>query len=160
MANICRGKEERGIMDPLKLDWQIHGEPHTYTVDSTKQVCIGRHGDCDIVVPSPIISRRHALIFREGSSFYLQNISRTNDIWLDDGVRLSEGQRASLRPGDGFKIGSVQFEVADPPQAASESMSINIVCSHCQRRVPYSAGAFCPHCGTSLDTGVTVYGGS
>lgn len=46
-------------------------------------VTIGRNPDCEIALPSSTVSRRHAQIRREGSHFFLQDLSSTNGTLLN-----------------------------------------------------------------------------
>ncbi len=147
-------------MDSLTLEWQLGGQASVHTVAAAGTTKIGRSHDCDVVLAHPMVSREHAKIFRQGSVFYLQNISPTNPIHLGDGVRLSEGQLASLQAGDLFRIGPVQFHVALPAQSTDQAPPrFTIVCSVCRQKVDYSSGGVCPHCNTPLsEGGGTIYG--
>ncbi len=44
---------------------------------------IGRHSDCAISLPSSTVSRRHAQIRREGSQYFLSDMSSTNGTLLN-----------------------------------------------------------------------------
>jgi hypothetical protein len=44
---------------------------------------IGRHPDCAIALPSSTVSRRHAQIRREGSQYFLSDLSSTNGTLLN-----------------------------------------------------------------------------
>lgn len=144
-------------MNTLKVEWHLDGQKHDYTVTAEKSTRIGRSLDCDIVLPFPTVSREHARISREGRTFYLQNISRTNQVRLDDHVQLSEGQRVSLQPGDGFKLGPLQFQVVQPPEPVKQAGTPKIICSACGRKVAYIPNGVCSECGAPLAEGVTMY---
>ncbi len=144
------------FVDTLLLEWHHDGRTHTYSV-SAELTRIGRSTDCDIVLALPMISREHARIMREGGTWFLQIVSRPNQIRLDR-WQLSDGQRVSLQEGDTFRIGSVDFVVAAPPQPAQPSGSrFKIICSACQQKVDYVPNGVCAVCGAPLADGMTVY---
>ena len=143
-------------MDTLLLEWHHDGRTHTYSV-SAELTRIGRSTDCDIVLALPMISREHARIMREGGTWYLQNVSRTNQIRLDR-LQLSEGQRVSLQPGDTFTLGPVQLKVVQLPLPAKQAgPSPKIICSSCGQKVAYVPQGACSNCSAPLAEGMTMY---
>ena len=145
-------------MNMLKVEWQLDGRTHDHTITSDKPARIGRSQDCDIVLSFPTVSREHGRIFREGQTFYLQNVSRTNHILLDEHVRLSEGQRVSLQPGDTFTLGPVQLKVVQLPLPAKQAgPSPKIICSSCGQKVAYVPQGACSNCSAPLAEGMTMY---
>jgi predicted component of type VI protein secretion system len=142
-------------MDSIRIEWQHEGQTHTHTVTSTEQTCIGRRSDCDIVLPAGTISRRHALLFKEGSVFVIQNISETNPVHFNEHRVMGPGQKTPIKPGDIFRVGPVHFRVAVPPNV--KPPQIKIRCSNCQEIVDYHPESFCPSCGIALSSGETVY---
>jgi len=89
------GAAESGIL--LALDWS----------GARDELLIGRHPDCDVIVPGDTVSRRHArLAFRDGG-WIVQDLESTN------GTRLN-GQlvgRCRLRPGDRLMLGDQLLQV-------------------------------------------------
>jgi hypothetical protein len=77
----------------------IAGRRHELTKRTT---VVGRSRECDIQVPDPNISRRHAEIRQEGSTYWLVDLGSTNGIVVD-GKRQ---QRVKLVDGTRFTIGS------------------------------------------------------
>ena len=63
----------------------------------------GRSQHCDIILPSPNISRRHARIFVQGGSAYVEDLGSSNGIYVG-GYRISGttdlGLSAQMRIGD------------------------------------------------------------
>lgn len=68
---------------------------------------VGRSGECDVVISEPTVSRRHALIWREGGSGWLADLGSSNGTRIDgtrvegitplvEGSNISFG-KASLR---------------------------------------------------------------
>jgi pSer/pThr/pTyr-binding forkhead associated (FHA) protein len=61
---------------------------------------IGRSRDCDVQVGDPNVSRRHAELRQEGSSYWLVDLDSTNGIEVDGRrqkrVKLENGTRATI----------------------------------------------------------------
>jgi hypothetical protein len=67
-----------------------------------RQAVLGRSRDCDVQVEDPNVSRRHAELRREGSSYWIVDLDSTNGVEVG-GRRV---KRAQLDPGDTFTVGS------------------------------------------------------
>ena len=65
---------------------------------------LGRSRDADVTIEDPNISRRHAEIVQEGSTFWLIDLGSTNGTEVD-GQRV---QRARLADGSSFTIGETK----------------------------------------------------
>jgi hypothetical protein len=80
----------------------IGGRRHELT---KRRIVIGRSRDCDIQVPDPNISRRHAEIRQEGATYWLIDLDSTNGIEVGGRrqrrVRLEDGTRFTLGSTDG-----------------------------------------------------------
>ena len=71
-----------------------------------RSITIGRQDDCDVAIPSPIVSRRHARILREGSSWILEDLGSTNGTFVDGNpVR----DRFPLKGGETVQFGSYAY---------------------------------------------------
>src|ERR671934_267649 len=81
------------------------------TVNGTKheldrrQVLIGRSKDCDIQLPDPNVSRRHAEVRQEGAAYWVVDLDSTNGMEVN-GRRQ---KRAKLRQGDRIVLGSTEL---------------------------------------------------
>jgi hypothetical protein len=82
------------------LNWD--GE--TMRVDK-RRVVLGRSRDCDIQVEDPNVSRRHAELRQEGSTYWIVDLDSTNGIEVN-GKRV---KRAKLDSGDVFTVGSTEI---------------------------------------------------
>jgi len=71
-----------------------------------KATSLGRLGDCDVVVPDPAASRRHAEIRNEGDTFTLVDLGSTNGTLVNDGQVTEQ----TLEDGDRITIGATEFE--------------------------------------------------
>jgi two-component system, NtrC family, response regulator AtoC len=84
------------------------------------EVVIGRGDDCDVVVRSATLSRRHALL-RLGPPLTLQDLESRNGTRI--GGEVHRGGRAMpLSVGDAFHVGRLSFIVIGAPRDATQSV--------------------------------------
>jgi hypothetical protein len=94
---LRRGSSQRPPV-LLALDWN----------GGQEELVIGRHPECDVVLPGPAVSRRHArLRFRDGT-WILEDLESTNGTVVN-GAPLAGRYR--LEPGDRLVIGDEQLVV-------------------------------------------------
>ena len=67
---------------------------------------VGRSGTADIQLPSPMVSRRHALLIDSGETIQVLDLGSTNGTFAGAG-RVSE---ATLEPGTVLKLGDCEIE--------------------------------------------------
>jgi pSer/pThr/pTyr-binding forkhead associated (FHA) protein len=81
-------------------------------------ITIGRHPDCDVVLPSVSVSGQHATVKHRGDGYFVQDLGTTNGTKLN-GVEVEE---ARLEHGDRLYFGDVPavFQLVDKP-AKSEA---------------------------------------
>jgi hypothetical protein len=82
------------------LNW----DGQTMRVDK-RRVLLGRSRECDIQVEDPNVSRRHAELRQEGSTYWIVDLDSTNGIEVN-GRRV---KRAKLSSGDTFTVGSTEI---------------------------------------------------
>jgi FhaA, N-terminal domain/FHA domain len=70
-----------------------------------RRVLLGRSRECDIQVEDPNVSRRHAELRQEGSTYWIVDLESTNGIEVN-GKRV---KRAKLERGDTFTVGSTEI---------------------------------------------------
>jgi len=70
-----------------------------------RRVLLGRSRECDIQVEDANVSRRHAELRQEGSSYWIVDLDSTNGVEVN-GKRV---KRARLEPGDMFTVGSTEI---------------------------------------------------
>lgn len=81
----------------LALDWS----------GQERELLIGRHYACDVVLSDPSVSRRHARVtFRDGG-WILQDLESTNGTTVN-GTAVG---RCELRPGDRLVLGAERLRV-------------------------------------------------
>ena len=93
--------EELGMERELAV-LTANGERHQ--VDK-RRVVIGRSKECDVQIPDPNISRRHAELHQEGAAYWIVDLESTNGIEVN-GQRT---KRAKLSDGDTVKLGSTEI---------------------------------------------------
>jgi hypothetical protein len=82
------------------LNW----DGQTLRVDK-RRVLLGRSRECDIQVEDPNVSRRHAELRQEGSTYWIVDLESTNGVEVN-GHRV---KRAKLDSGDTFTVGSTEI---------------------------------------------------
>jgi hypothetical protein len=80
----------------------VNGKPHELQKTS---VVIGRSKDCDIRISDPNVSRRHAEVRQEGSTYWIVDLGSTNGISVN-GHAL---KRAKLDDDDRIALGSTEL---------------------------------------------------
>ena len=69
-----------------------------------RRVLLGRSRECDIQIEDANVSRRHAELRQEGTSFWIVDLDSTNGLEVN-GRKV---KRAKLDPGDRFTVGSTE----------------------------------------------------
>ncbi len=72
------------------------------------EIIIGRSPTCDIILPDRQVSRRHARIFREGETYFVEDLGSKNGTWVN-GVPVREP--TALQDGDEIQI-ALRFKLA------------------------------------------------
>lgn len=72
-----------------------------------EQIALGRGEDNDIVIPENFVSHHHAVIYRHGNQFVIEDLGSRNHTYVNE--QLLRG-RAYLRPGDMLRIGLVTLK--------------------------------------------------
>lgn len=70
------------------------------------QAVIGRGAEADIGLDSPMVSRRHALVRREGSDVVLEDLGSANGSKVND---RPLSRPVTLKPGDLLQVGDVEL---------------------------------------------------
>lgn len=93
------------------------GRKHTFEVSMEKLVgqsqgmCIGRAADqCELVVPHPTVSRRHAKLSLAGEALQVEDLGSTNGSAVN-GVLLKAGAPVALQAGSKLRLGDVELVV-------------------------------------------------
>ena len=78
----------------------------TYTIGGAQMV-LGRAADAGIVLPSAAVSRRHALVRRDGDTVTVEDFGSANGTWVN-GVRVL--RPVTLEPGDLIRLGDTELQ--------------------------------------------------
>ena len=89
-------------MRAMTLCYTDAGGSHSFPLEQAS-TSIGRAPDRDIVIGDPSISRRHALILREGDDYTVEDLNSTHGTFLN-GARI---RRATLKAEDLLQLGSL-----------------------------------------------------
>jgi predicted component of type VI protein secretion system len=86
-----------------------HGQNQELSFDGAR-IVIGRKSGCELWIPDPSVSQRHASVRAQGSDFALFDEGSANGTFVS-GVRLERGASRQLRSGDMIRLGRVWIEV-------------------------------------------------
>jgi hypothetical protein len=76
----------------------------------SRPLIVGRDSSCDLVIPDPSVSGRHARIEFAERIWTLTDLGSTNGTWLN-GARLAEP--VSIQAGDIVQFGRFEVEIAE-----------------------------------------------
>lgn len=118
MARPAFSADEPGA-GRARLTLEEDGLRRTVPLDGAATV--GREPGCDVLLRSPTVSRRHALVFPDGEGWVVRDLGSGNGTFLD-ARRVDE---ARLADGVAIRFGSVPawFEV-EPPAPLTASQKI------------------------------------
>jgi pSer/pThr/pTyr-binding forkhead associated (FHA) protein len=108
------------------------GAPLSITLDAPRLV-IGRGEGCDLRLPDPSVSKRHASLRQRGSEWLLMDEKSTNGTLLG-GVKLAPQSPLVVRSGERVRVGRVWLEVriapglaAPQPAALAKEIALELV---------------------------------
>lgn len=81
------------------------------------ELMVGRSRQCDVVLPSENVSRRHARLFVEEGHLYVEDAGSSNGIWV--GGERVEG-RGILKDGDTARVGDFHLRIKGGKRGADE----------------------------------------
>lgn len=91
------------------------------TLDGTR-IVIGRSAGCEVRLPDPSVSQRHATIQQKGAEYTLIDEGSTNGSFVG-GVRLAPRAPRVLRDGDLVRVGRVWLEVRIEHRPATPNLA-------------------------------------
>jgi predicted component of type VI protein secretion system len=83
-----------------------------------ERATLGRAEECDVVLRDRSISRKHAVLVRQGASWFVQDLGSTNGV-SKDGRR---GERFELADGDEFKLGDLPLRLSLAAAAPAQEL--------------------------------------
>ena len=102
---------------PAELGLESESEEVSLTMNGRKQVLrerrvvLGRSKECDVQVADSNVSRRHAELRQEGSSWWIVDLDSTNGLEVN-GTRV---QRGKLADGDTITLGNTDLVFGRTP---------------------------------------------
>src|SRR5512138_75451 len=93
------------------------GQPYEYVSEATSLV-IGRVSGADLVLPDPLLSRKHARLFREEQAWFVEDLGARKTTLLN-GVAVE--RRAPVRAGDVLKLSRTVVRVQATERSAEEA---------------------------------------
>lgn len=75
-----------------------------YSIDDA--ITLGRHGDNNIVIKDPFISKRHFQIMEDEGDYYLEDLNSANGTYLN-GDKIFDVVK--LNDGDIIRVGQIEF---------------------------------------------------
>ena len=85
-------------------------------------ILVGREGDCDLVVESAKISRRHCCLAVSGENLILKDLESTNGIRIN-GQQCKEG---IAKVGDEIMIGDKRFQIRTAKDEADTNVAVKV----------------------------------
>ena len=81
------------------------------SIDINRLITIGRDANNDIVIRNdPLVSRRHALIEKEGKDYFLLDKGSTNGSYLNNNP-IPKCERIKISAGDTIVVGKTKLEI-------------------------------------------------
>ena len=80
--------------------------PRTAATAINAAIVIGRDPKCAFAIDSPLVSREHAQLLREGAGWQIEDLRSTNGVFVN-GRRIT--RRTALKPGDRVGIATFLF---------------------------------------------------
>ncbi len=105
------------MSEKLQLRFSVDGEDKIVPLTGA-EIRFGRSGDNEVVLPDYSVSRRHAVVRKEGGSWYVHDLNSTNGVQ----VNKADIQQALIRHQDRIKIGV--FEILVEAQAPTIDPSV------------------------------------
>ncbi len=84
-----------------------------------QRLTIGRQGHNAIVISDSTVSREHAALEREGTSWFLSDLRSDNGTWVNDERAVT---RVELSLGDVIQVGRGVLKVLPPPTVSTEEL--------------------------------------
>lgn len=109
-------------------------EPASVTFDAPR-IVLGRGGGCEVLLPDPSVSQRHASIRQRGVDYVIVDEGSVNGTFVGP-VRLSPHAPRLLKSGDRLRLGRVwvevridQSKVTDAQLRATREIALELVAS-------------------------------
>ena len=92
MSRLTEGSDPRGDNPPLEIAISGEGIENTMILDSG-EFLIGRALEAEVHLPDAAVSRRHARLFNEGESWFIEDLGSRHGTEIG-GARIAANRRA------------------------------------------------------------------
>jgi DNA-binding NtrC family response regulator len=100
-------------MPQLRLIFQSEGKERPYLLRGSRWT-LGRDPRSDIVIPDPLVSRRHAVLWYEGSRLFIRDAGAKNPVEVDG---KAAHEAIELELGSVMQFGNTQATLRGPSEA-------------------------------------------
>ncbi len=105
-----RGEKGKKVAKTLKTGY-MKLKFRDRSINISRMISIGRDEKSNIVIgDDPLVSRRHALIEKEGDSYYLMDKGSTNGTYLNNNP-IPKCERVKIKSGDVITVGKTKLEI-------------------------------------------------
>lgn len=100
------------------------GKPQYYSFKQSS-VLIGRSTESNILLKSPLVSKKHSEVFRRGVEFFLRDLNSNNGTFLNQ-VKLSPGGEVVLKNDDIVKVEPFELVISLPQDIGKRPLQIKL----------------------------------
>jgi type III secretion system YscQ/HrcQ family protein len=100
------------------------GKPQYYSFKQSS-VLIGRSTESNILLKSPLVSKKHSEIVRRGVEFFLRDLNSNNGTFLNQ-VKLSPGGEVVLKNDDVVKVEPFELVISLPQDIGKRPLQIKL----------------------------------
>jgi len=105
-----RGEKGKKVAKALKTGY-MKLKFRDRSINISRMISIGRDENSNIVIgDDPLVSRRHALVEKEGDSYYLMDKGSTNGTYLNNNP-IPKCERVKIKSGDVITVGKTKLEI-------------------------------------------------
>jgi type III secretion system YscQ/HrcQ family protein len=116
------------------------GKPQYYSFKQST-VLIGRSTDSNILLKSPLVSKKHSEIVRRGVEFFVRDLNSNNGTFLNQ-VKLSPGGEVVLKNDDVVKIEPFELVVSIPQDIGKRPLQIKLDGIRSRKGQPFANHVF------------------
>ena len=77
---------------------------------SSREVSVGRHKNCDVILNYPTVSRQHAVLFFDKDGWYIKAVNSSSPVFVNGNP---VEKRALVSSGDFIKLGEVTLRFSN-----------------------------------------------
>src|SRR5262245_49877631 len=116
------------------------GKPQYYSFKQST-VLIGRSTESNILLKSPLVSKKHSEVVRRGVEFFLRDLNSNNGTFLNQ-VKLSPGGEVVLKNDDVVKVEPFELVISLPQDIGKRPLNIKLEGIRSRKEAVYSNHIF------------------